>query len=599
MDQNLKEERKQMLLNFMGEEIYHPMKLKEIGFMLDVSPEDRYLLSDLLTELVEEGRVEKTQKGKYLLADKKIYKGIFEANQRGFGFVRVEGLEKDIFIPESEIGGAFHTDEVLVEVTEENGQSKKNMEGRIKKVLKRGMDSLVGTFEKNKNSGFVIPDNQRIPVDVYVPKERSKGAITGHKVVVKITNYGNGRKSPEGIVTEILGHINEPGTDILSIAKAYGLPTSFPPEVREEVRNIPVQLKPEDYRNRMDIREWPTVTIDGEDAKDLDDAITLSKDEKGYHLGVHIADVSHYVKAGTALDREALKRGTSVYLVDRVIPMLPQELSNGICSLNAGCDRLALSCLMDLDDTGKLVSHKIVETVIRVDERMTYTAVNAVLLKDEETKKRYENLVSMFELMGELSGKIRERRRKRGSIDFDFPESKIILDKKGHPVELKAYERNQATKLIEDFMLMANETVAEDYFWQEIPFVYRTHETPDQERILRLETMIRNFGYYLKTGREHIHPKEIQKLLVQIEGTPEEPLISRLALRSMKQAKYTTVNVGHFGLSASYYCHFTSPIRRYPDLQIHRIMKENMRGGLKAKQLSRYEEMLPLVAEQC
>ena len=600
MNRELMEEKKRMLLDFMGDEAYRPMKLKELCYILQVSPVEKYILVELLHELIKEGRIEQTKKGKYHLTDKKLYSGIFESTSRGFGFVRVEGLEKDIFIPEAETGGAFHTDEVMVEITESNEGSRKNMEGRIIKILARGMKTLVGTYEKNKNSGFVLPDNQKIPVDIYVPKERSKGAITGHKVVVKLTDYGKDNKSPEGIVTEILGHINDPGTDILSIVKAYDLPVPFPGEVRKEVRDIPEELTKEDYRDRLDLRELPTVTIDGEDAKDLDDAITLSKDESGYHLGVHIADVTHYVKEGSPLDKEALKRGTSVYLVDRVIPMLPQELSNGICSLNAGCDRLALSCLMDLDETGKLINHRIANTVIRVDRRMTYTAVNEILTeKKESTIKEYEELVPMFLLMGELSGLLRERRKKRGSIDFDFPESRIILDKKGRPVEIKPYERNKATKLIEDFMLLANETVAEDYFWQEIPFVYRTHETPDQERVSRLEAMIRNFGYVLKAGKEHIHPKEIQKLLAQIEGTPEEPMISRLALRSMKQAKYTTVNVGHFGLSASYYCHFTSPIRRYPDLQIHRIMKENMHGGLKTKRREWYEEILPQIAEQC
>lgn len=599
MKRELIEEKKQMILDLMGEDSYRPMKLKELSFFLQVSPVERYILAELLDELLQEGRIEKTSKGKYKLTKKKIFAGIFEATKRGFGFVRVDGLEKDIFIPEDETGGAFHKDEVLVEVTDEKENSQKNMEGKVIQVLNRGLTSIVGTFEKNKNCGFVLPDNQKIPVDIYVPKARSKGAVTGHKVVVKITDYGSQRKSPEGIVTEILGHINDPGTDILSIVKAYELPVAFPKEVRNEVAHIADELQPEDLRDRMDLRMLPTVTIDGEDAKDLDDAITLSKDESGYHLGVHIADVSYYVKEGTPLDQEAKKRGTSVYLVDRVIPMLPQELSNGICSLNEGCDRLALSCLMDLDESGKVINHRITNSVIQVDRRMTYTAVNEILTGNETTKKEYEELVPMFLWMGELSELLRERRRKRGSIDFDFPESKVILDQKGHPVEIKPYERNKATKLIEDFMLLANETVAEDHFWQEIPFIYRTHETPDQERITRLGMMIRNFGYLLKTGKEHIHPKEIQKLLGQIEGSKEEAMISRLALRSMKQAKYTTINIGHFGLSASYYCHFTSPIRRYPDLQIHRIIKENMRGGLKVKRRERYEEILPVVADQC
>ncbi|MBE5956611.1 MAG: ribonuclease R [Lachnospiraceae bacterium] len=601
MNRELLEQKKQIILGFMGEENYIPMKLKELCYMLQVSPEEKYILVQVLDELVKEGRVEQTKKGKYLLSSAEQVAGIFDATQRGFGFVRVEGAQKDIFIPETEVNGAFHSDEVLVEITDRKEGSKKSMEGRVIKILNRGIKTLVGTFDKNKNSGFVVPDNQKIPVDIYIPATRTKGAVSGHKVVVKLVDYGKKNKKPEGIVTEILGHVNDPGTDIMSVVKAYEIPVAFSNEVRNEVRQIPDHLMPEDYRDRLDLRHLQTVTIDGEDAKDLDDAITLYKDETGYHLGVHIADVSHYVQEGTALDREAFKRGTSVYLVNKVIPMLPQELSNGICSLNEGQDRLALSCIMDLDHTGKIQSHRIANTVINVDRRMTYTAVNAVITDHNlEVMKEYKELVPMFEMMGELSGLLREKRRQRGSIDFDFPESKIILDESGHPIEIRAYERNAATKLIEDFMLLANETVAEDYFWQEIPFVYRTHESPDGERVARLEAMIRNFGYVLKAGTSsHIHPKEIQKLLGRIEGTPEEPMISRLALRSMKQAKYTTLNVGHFGLSASYYCHFTSPIRRYPDLQIHRIIKENMRGGIRKRRLEWYEEHLPGIADQC
>ncbi len=600
MNRELLEQRKQTILAFMGDENYIPMKLKELCYMLQVNPEEKYLLVQVLDELIKEGRIEQTKKGKYLLSQTEYVAGTFDATSRGFGFVRTEDGEKDIFIPETEINGAFHADEVLVEITERNEGSKKSREGRIVKIVKRGLEMIVGTFDKNKNSGFVIPDNKKIPVDIYIPATRTKGAVTGHKVVVKLTDYGKKGKKPEGIVTEIIGHVNDPGTDILSVVKAYEIPVSFPKEVRNEVRDIPDHLEEKDYRDRLDLRNLQTVTIDGEDAKDLDDAITLYKDETGYHLGVHIADVSHYVQEGTALDKEAYKRGTSVYLVNKVIPMLPQELSNGICSLNEGQDRLALSCIMDLDHTGKIQAHKIANTVIRVDKRMTYTAVNDIISHhDPKVMEQYAEFVPMFELMGELSSLLREKRRQRGSIDFDFPESKIILDESGHPIDIKEYERNAATKLIEDFMLLANETVAEDYFWQEIPFVYRTHETPDGERVARLEAMIRNFGYVLKANTNHIHPKEIQKLLGKIEGTPEEPMISRLALRSMKQAKYTTLNVGHFGLSASYYCHFTSPIRRYPDLQIHRIIKENMKGGMKKRKIDWYEEHLPAIADQC
>ncbi len=461
------------------------------------------------------------------------------------------------------------------------------------------MTELVGTYQKNQNFGFVVPDNNKISRDIFIPMEKSKGAVTGHKVVVKISGYGDKNKKPEGVVKEIIGHINDPGTDILSVVKSLNIPMEFPDEVMKQAEQIPTEVDPKDIAGRMDIRDWQTVTIDGEDAKDLDDAITVQKKENKYILGVHIADVANYVQEHTPLDKEALKRGTSVYLVDRVIPMLPHKLSNGICSLNAGADRLALSCIMEIDEKGNVTGHKIAETVLRVDRRMDYTTVKKILEdNDEEAIQEYKELVPMFRLMEELAGILREKRHKRGSIDFDFPESKILLDKKGHPVEIKPYERNTATKIIEDFMLIANETIAEDYFWQELPFVFRTHDNPDSEKMLKLGLFINNFGYAIKTTQEEIHPKELQKLLERIDGTDEETLISRLTLRSMKQAKYTTNCSGHFGLATKYYCHFTSPIRRYPDLQIHRIIKENLRSGLNEKRVRHYESILPGVAEQ-
>ena len=426
------------------------------------------------------------------------------------------------------------------------------------------------------------------------------GAVTGHKVVVTMTEYGGERKKPEGIITEIIGHVNDPGTDILSIVKAYNIPDEYPPEVMRQVSRMPDEVLPEDMAGRKDIRGWQTVTIDGEDAKDLDDAITLSREDYGYKLGVHIADVSHYVMEGSPLDEEALKRGTSVYLVDRVIPMLPHKLSNGICSLNARTDRLALSCIMEIDPQGRVIGHEVAETVINVDRRMTYTAVDAIVTgRDEAVMKEYEGFVEMFDLMKELADILREKRTQRGSIDFDFPETKIILDEKGKPVEIKPYDRNAATKIIEDFMLMANETVAEDYFWQELPFVYRTHDNPDPEKMKRLGVFINNFGYSIRTQNGEVHPKELQKLLTKIEGTEEEALISRLTLRSMKQAKYMPMCTGHFGLAAKYYTHFTSPIRRYPDLQIHRIIKENLHGRLTEKRIAHYDKILTGVTVQC
>jgi ribonuclease R len=461
------------------------------------------------------------------------------------------------------------------------------------------MNQIVGIFDKsNKNYGFVIPDNTKLADDIFVPSERSKGAVSGHKVVCEITDYGKNNRKPEGKIVEILGHVNDPGVDIMSIVKGYELPVEFSEKIMHQVENVSNEVSEADMAGRRDLRGVQMVTIDGEDAKDLDDAVSLTMDGDLYKLGVHIADVTNYVQENSALDWEAKNRGTSVYLVDRVIPMLPHKLSNGICSLNAGENRLALSCLMTIDKKGEVVSHEIVESVIKVDRRMTYTSVKKILEdNDEDEINEYEELVPMFELMQELAHILREKRKKRGSIDFDFPETKIILDKDGHPIEIKPYDRNVATKIIEDFMLIANETVAQHFYWMELPFVYRTHDNPDSEKIDKLATFIRNFGYSIKSQQDEIHPKELQKLLTKIEDTPEEALISRLTLRSMKQAKYTTECTGHFGLACQYYCHFTSPIRRYPDLQIHRIIKEQLRGRLNEKRIDHYNEILPEVAK--
>ena len=422
--------------------------------------------------------------------------------------------------------------------------------------------------------------------------------MNGHKVVVLLTDYGDERKNPEGKIIEILGHITDPGTDVLSIVKGYDLPTEFPEKVMNQAERVPDQISEADMAGRMDLRDVQMVTIDGEDAKDLDDAVSLTMEGDKYVLGVHIADVSNYVQEKSAMDREALKRGTSVYLVDRVIPMLPRRLSNGICSLNAGEDRLALSCIMTIDPKGNIVDHEIAETVIHVDQRMSYTGVQKILDGDEETVKKYEVLVPMLVRMKELAALLREKRRARGSIDFDFPETKVILNEKGEPIEIRPYERNTATRIIEDFMLAANETVAEDCFWQELPFVYRTHDNPDPDRMRKLAAFINNFGYSIHLKDDEVHPKELQKLLAKLEETPEEDLISRLTLRSMKQAKYTTECTGHFGLAAKYYCHFTSPIRRYPDLQIHRIIKDVLRGRMNGTREEHYRSILPEVARQ-
>ena len=609
MDQAF-EKRKKVIYDFICDDFYVPMKAKEIAAVLQVSKEDREALRLVLEALVEEGKITLSKRGKYSKGKPRVLTGTFQANARGFGFVLpdAEG-EEDLFIPEECKNGAFQGDQVEVLVTgyKEGGRR----EGKILQILSHGIVHVVGLYQKSKGFGFVLPDDAHVEQDIFVAEADSKGANDGDKVVVELTSYGdgadekqkkNGRvrrpKRPEGKVVEILGKAGEPGVDILSIIKVYDLPLDFPEKVKNQAERVPDAISEADMAGRLDLRMLQMVTIDGEDAKDLDDAVSLEMDGENYKLGVHIADVANYVQENSALDREALKRGTSVYLVDRVIPMLPTRLSNGICSLNAKEDRLALSCLMTVNPKGEVIDHQIAETVICVNERMTYTSVAKILEeKDPEECQKYETLVPMFEQMAKLSAILRESRKKRGSIDFDFPETKVILDENGKPVELKAYDRNVATKLIEDFMLLANETVAEEYFWREVPFVYRNHEAPDEEKIKSLSTFINNFGFHIHVGNQEVKPKEVQKLLAKIEDTPQEAMICRLALRSMKRAGYTPENLGHFGLAAKYYTHFTSPIRRYPDLQIHRIIKDVLRGRMKEEKAAHYEAILPEVTK--
>ncbi len=600
MNSKLSEKRKKTILELVDSEFYVPMKEKELAIFLQAAPQERADLKRVLQELLEEGGLQITKRGRYLKGEGKKAQlvGTFIGNARGFGFVEIAQRAQDLFIPQDCTAGAFHMDKVEVELLKE--QQGKRQEARVVKILEHGITRIVGVFEKSRTFGFVIPDNDKLGADIFVPLERSKGAVDGHKVVVELTDYGDGRHKPEGKVVEILGHVNDPGVDILSVVRSYDLPMEFPEKVLGQAQRLNRDVSQADMEGRRDLRGIRMVTIDGGDAKDLDDAVHVTKEGENYHLGVHIADVTNYVQGNSALDREALKRGTSVYLVDRVIPMLPHALSNGICSLNQGADRLALSCLMTISPEGKVINYEIVESVIHVDRRMTYTAVKKILEdEDEETIREYGELVPMFRLMRELSHILRQRRKKRGSIDFDFPESKILLDERGVPVAIKPYERNTATRIIEDFMLLANETVAQHFYWLDLPFVYRTHESPDPEKILKLGTFINNFGYHIKrkTGDSEIHPKEIQKLLGRIEGTDEEALIARLTLRSMKQAKYTVNCTGHFGLACDYYCHFTSPIRRYPDLQIHRIIKDQLRGRMSEEKAARYREILPEVAK--
>lgn len=635
------ERRKKFVLELMGDPIYQPMRFREISSLLRLSKEEKRELYDVLDELCDEGKISVDQKGRYEKAkgkwkkkekhlhdarreeaethkkkdkskhkDKERYErmefpegrqaeGTFIGHPKGFGFVEIEDQEEDIFIPEENTGTALHQDKVRI-IIKDGQKEGKRKEGIVVKVLERGMPEIVGTYQLNRDFGFVVSDNPKFSKDIFIPRKETAGVRNGDKVIAVVTDYGSKNKNPEGKIKENLGNIRTPGTDILAIVKSFGIPSEFPEKVQKQAQRVPDHVLDADRDGRLDLRHLQTVTIDGEDAKDLDDAISLSKEGGIYHLGVHIADVSNYVQYNSALDREALKRGTSIYLADRVVPMLPERLSNGICSLNQGEDRLALSCLMDIDEKGNVVAHQIAETVIRVDERMCYTDVKNILEDtDPEAKKRYETLVPMFFMMKELSEILRSSRHHRGSIDFDFPESKIILNAAGKAIDVKPYEANVATKIIEDFMLMANETVAQEYCTEEIPFVYRTHENPDPEKVESLLTLLHNQGVSIQKAKAEITPKEIQQIIEGIEGLPNEAMISRLVLRSMKQAKYTTECSGHFGLAAKYYCHFTSPIRRYPDLQIHRIIKDNLRGRLMREgRTEHYREILDEVARQ-
>ena len=528
-----------------------------------------------------------------------LAEGVFIGNARGFGFVETGEDEEDIFIPADAVNTALHQDRVQVLLKKEQKPGKRR-EGTVIKILERGTTEVVGTFQREGDYGFVLCDNQKISRDVYISPKNSHGIRDGEKVVAQILDYGSEKRKPEGKITESLGNIHAPGADILAVVKSYGIPSEFPVRVMNQAMRVPDHVLEADWDGRDDLTGLMTVTIDGEDAKDLDDAVSLTKEGNLYHLGVHIADVSNYVQGGSAIDREALKRGTSVYLADRVIPMLPERLSNGICSLNQGVERLTLSCLMDIDENGTVVSHKITESVIRVDRRMSYEQVRCILEDGEtETSREYQEFVPMFFLMKELSGILRGCRHNRGSIDFDFPESKIILNGAGRAIDVKPYETSVATEIIEDFMLLANETVAREYCKGEYPFVYRTHENPDPDKVEELLMLLHNQGIDVRKSGQEITPKEIQEILESIQDLPNETMISRLTLRTMKQAKYTTECSGHFGLAARYYCHFTSPIRRYPDLQIHRIIRDNLRGRLTREgKTEHYREILEEVARQ-
>ncbi len=595
---DLYSERKEKLLAFINDDEYKYMRPKDIAMLLQIKPQDTQMLFDMLEELEFEGKIVITKKNKVMPATKaNIFTGVFRGNKKGYGFVELEDGTKDIFIPPNKTNGAMHKDKVVCKVLDPDS---KKPEGEIIKVVSKGIKRIVGTYEQVKNYGFVIPDESRICDDIFIKAGDNKGAVTGHKVTVKITVPADDKhKNPEGVVDEILGHINDPGVDILSIIMQYDLPIEFPEKVYKQIELIDDTVENEDLSNREDFRNVQMVTIDDEDAKDLDDAVSVIRLENGnYKLGVYIADVSYYVKEKSPLDKEAYKRGTSVYLVDRVIPMLPHKLSNGICSLNAGEDRFSLCCIMEINNKGEVVSSDIKKAVINVDRRMSYNVVYDLLTNENsEYLEKYSELMPMFKQMEELRNILLNKREKRGAIEFNSDEAKIILDDSGKPIDIVKRESNIATSIIEEFMLAANETVAEYFYWLEAPFVYRTHEEPDEEKYEKLQDFVGKFGYVLKGNTTH--PKTYQQLLKKAKGSPEEALIHRMTLRSMKQARYTAENGKHFGLAATYYCHFTSPIRRYPDLQIHRIISEYLAGELTESRINHYNKILSEVARQC
>ena len=589
------EKLRESLLGLINDNHYNPLKKEELALIFNIHPAEMPMFYNFLEELEEDGYIVKTKKGRIMSPNTMgLFVGKFVSHRKGFGFVESdEEFTQDLFIPKDDINGALHNDRVMAEIITPATEDRR-AEGKVIKIIKREVTRVVGLFQENKSFGFVVPDDKKFNQDIFIPKRFFSGAKNDDKVVCEITVWPQENRKPEGKIIEVLGQKGERGVEIDSIIRAHGLPEEFPKKVIDEANDVADQDLRDEIARRLDIRDLNIFTIDGEDAKDLDDAISIEELPNGnYKLGVHIADVTHYVKEKSKLDKEALKRATSVYLVDKVIPMLPKQLSNGVCSLNPFEDKLTLSCFMEIDSEGKVVNSDIAETVINSKARMTYTEVSDILEKDDEKlKQTFAAQVDDFIKAEKLARILMKRRQRRGAIDFDFPEAKIILNGNGEVVDIKHYERRISNKMIEEFMLVANETVAEHFYWLQLPFVYRIHETPSAEKMEDLKKFIATFGYTIKGDMENVHPKEIQGIVEKIKGTKEEESISTIALRSMKQAKYSPQCIGHFGLAAKYYCHFTSPIRRYPDLQIHRIIKEQLNNKINNK---RQEQLAHIV----
>ena len=581
-------------LQFMQNQAYKPQTFADLAQALEVTDIEKF--QKVVTKLEQDGDIILTRKQKYGLPEMmNLFMGRMQGHQKGFFFFIPDNPDQgDVFVGPANAMGAMHNDRVMVR--KHPIQVGKKQEGEVVRVIEHANTRIVGTYEDNKNFGFVTPDEKRLTQDIFIPLGQNKKATNSDKVIVEITRWPEGRRNPEGKVVEIFGKVGTPGTDILSIIKKYNLPEDFPAKVKKEAIAV-AKINPEDYNGRRDLRDMPMVTIDGDDARDLDDAVTIEVLDNGnYLLGVHIADVGNYVIEGGDLDKEALKRATSVYFVDRVIPMLPKELSNDICSLNAGVDRLAMTAMMEINQEGNVVNHEILQSVIKVDERMTYANVKKILVdNDADLIERYKSFVPVFKKMEKLCRILQEKRFRRGAIDFDFPESKVKLDEDGKVKEIVKVERSIADQMIEEFMICANETVAEHFFWLEAPFIYRVHEKPSSEKLLNLNEFLHLLGYHIKGNVEEIHPRAYQDIVEKVSGRPEEKVVSTILLRSMRHARYDIAPLGHFGLSSAYYSHFTSPIRRYPDLAIHRVIKKYLNEGnpqdrVRKKMLAKMEQ---------
>ncbi|TRM13089.1 ribonuclease R [Lentibacillus cibarius] len=587
--------------NYFNEHSEKPLAVNELEEELQLQEAVEFKeLVKALNELEESGELVRTRKNRFGLPEKmNLVRGSIQMHAKGFAFlIPDDKKQSDVYIHHSDLASAMNKDKVLVRIEKRNADGNRP-EGTVIRILERATHQVVGTFDDSGSFGFVVADDKRIPNDIFIPKNRTGGATSGHKVIAHITKYPEGRMSAEGEIVQILGHKNDPGIDIISIIHKHGIKIDFPEEVLEQAANTPDEIDPSELVNRRDLRDKEIVTIDGADAKDLDDAVSVHKLANGnYQLGVYIADVSYYVEENTPIDKEALERGNSVYLVDRVIPMIPHRLSNGICSLNPKVDRLTLGCEMEIDKKGEVVNHEIFQSVIKTNERMTYSDVNKILVdQDESVREQYKPLVPMFENMENLAEILRSKRMGRGAIDFDFKEAAVLVDESGKPEDVVLRERSVAERLIEEFMLVANETVAEHFHWMDVPFIHRIHQDPDESKLQHFFEFIAGLGYVVKGTANEIHPQALQKVIEEVKGKTEEMIVSKLMLRSMQQAKYDPQSVGHFGLATDFYTHFTSPIRRYPDLIVHRLIRTYLiNQQMDDKTIRHWKDRMPEIA---